>query len=301
MRPILVAMKYVGLRPDVDPITGEVATDERFSGASPADQAALEWALRIAEHRGVDVIVATVGSANAEPMLRDALACGARRAVRVAGGPGLDVAGSDAVDQSLTSPVVGAALAAVAASVDAGIVMCGDWSLDRGSGSVPPFLAADLDVQMACGLVALTLPAGGDDEVLSVERRLDGGRRERLRIDLSGRAVLSVEGAVGRLRRATLAGVVAARTATVEVVVFPGAPNITSHGATAARLVRSAPFRPRARVLDGPPTSADPRKRVELLTGALSERTPPQRLELTPAEAADRILAQLEAWGELPV
>jgi electron transfer flavoprotein beta subunit len=296
-RPILVAMKYVALRPEIHALTGAVATDERFSGASLADQAALEWALRIAERTVSDVIVVAVGGEESHAMLRDAIACGASRAIRISR------------DVGLPSSTVGAALAAVAADLAVGLVLCGDWSLDRGSGSVPPFIAAARDVGMACGLVALSFSEGGGTgggstngtgAVLNVERRLDGGRRERLCVDPFGDAVLSVEGATARLRRATLAGVIAARNMDVEVIAKSPVPSEGASREAAVRHVRTAPLRPRARVLDGPPPTADPRQRVEALTGAFSDRTPPQRLELTPAEAADRILAQLVAWGELP-
>jgi electron transfer flavoprotein beta subunit len=285
-RPIFVAMKYVSLRPEIDPLTGSIAAaDERFSGSSAADQAALEWALRITGQTTADVVVATVSSsggpsAGADAMLRDAVACGAKRAIRLSN------------DGDLSSYAVARGLAALAQDLGAGLVLCGDWSLDRGSGSVPPFLAAARDVPFACGLVTLALVGSTE---LAVERRLDGGRRERLRVALDGDAVLSVEGATARLRRASLAGVVAARSAQIEVVAMgehrePGQ----------VRQVRSAPLRPRARVLEGPLPTASPRQRVEVLTGAFSDRTPPQRLELSPAEAADRIVAQLVAWGEIP-
>ena len=42
-------MKWVDRRPEVDPLTGAVHTDARTSGPSDADEAALEWALRIGE------------------------------------------------------------------------------------------------------------------------------------------------------------------------------------------------------------------------------------------------------------
>ncbi|MSX57004.1 MAG: hypothetical protein F2772_15905, partial [Actinobacteria bacterium] len=57
--------------------------DERFAGMSPADQSALEFALQQAAAFGVGAIAITVGPAGADKVLRDALAAGVTRAVRI--------------------------------------------------------------------------------------------------------------------------------------------------------------------------------------------------------------------------
>lgn len=276
--PIVVCMKWVALRPDVDPISGAVASDERWSGPSLADQAALELGLRLAASWNADCIVVSVGSSAADPMLREAIAAGAARVVRI----DVDVD----IERQPTSASVAAMLAEVIGPLNPALVVCGDWSLDRGSASVPVFLAAALDADAACGLVAFT---DEGPSALQVERRLDGGRREVLAI--TGRAVVSVEGSVARLRRATLAGVLAANKATIETRT----PNAIEWEPAPARV---APFRPRARILNAP-TSPDPRRRVEVLTGALVDRTPPQRLTLDPGGAAEVIIEKLRAWGQI--
>lgn len=270
---IAVCLKWVERRPEVDPLTGATHTDQRTSGPSDGDLAALEHALRLAETWGLDVLVATAGPAVAESMLRDALAAGATRAVRVD------------VPAGASSEHVAAALAPVLAG--ASTVLCGDWSLDRGSGAVPALLAAHLDAAQALGLV--TIEADGADHVLA-SRRLDGGRRERLRVPAP--RVLSVEGGL-RLRRAPLDRLLAAKAATIEV-----RPSAVHHAPPHAG-VDVAPYRPRARELPPPPAELSARERVQALTGALVERTPPELLTLEPAEAADRLLAQLRTWGYL--
>lgn len=277
---IAVCLKCVDHRPDVDVLTGEVRTDPRTSGASDADRAALEWALRLGEAWDQPVVALCAGPPSAEPLLREALASGASQAVRV------PVAGG------ASSEAVAAAVAAALPS-DVEVVLCGAWSLDRGSGSVPAFLAAHLHAAQALGLIGLDFEAVRRREVRA-ERRLDGGRRERLRIPVP--AVLSVEGGSARLRRAPLDGVLRARTAPIAVA----AGHATAHGGALAAPgggVRTGPFRPRARVLPPPSADLSPRERVLALTGALTNRTPPMRLVLGPAEAADQILAQLRAWG----
>lgn len=286
--PIAVCMKWVSTRPEVDPFTGAVTVDDRWSGASPADNAALECALRIAESLNPrrPVVVVTVAGESADAMLRDALAAGADRVIRIDphghGEPG--------------SASVAVAIADVLAPLSPAIVLCGDGSLDRGSASVPPFIAAELGIGQACGLVRLDAVttdavAAQTTVALRAERRLDGGRREV--IEIAGRAVLSVEGGVATLRRAPLRGVLAAASAEVEAV-RPGRALVGSPAP-----IHTGPFRPRARILDGPATALTPRARVEALTGALVDRTPPKTLVLDPDAAADAILSQLAEWGYL--
>jgi len=285
-RPVIgVALKWVDLRPEVDALTGAVGEDSHSFGCSEADQAALEWALRLAERWPGDavdgasldppeVVVVTVGPPEADALVREALAAGATRGVRVDATAGTP------------SPEVAAALAAVVEGAE--LVCCGDYSVDRGSGSVPAFLAAELGAVQALGLVDLERESTG---TLRVTRRLDCGRRELLAVRAP--AVLSFEGASAQLRRAGLAAVLAARTAAIEVRPHhAGRPART-------RVTRRSPYRPRARTLPPPPADLDVRGRVLSLTGALVERTPPRTVHVDAAEAADLVIEQLRAWGYL--
>jgi electron transfer flavoprotein beta subunit len=275
--PIAVCMKWVALRPDIDPVSGAVSSDERWSGPSLADQAALECALQIGAARNTTVIVLSIGDTPSDTMLTDALACGATSAIRIA----TPTSGNDTAP---TSASVAAALAEVLRPLAPQLVFCGDWSLDRGSGSVPPFLAAELNYGQACGIVHVQRQSG---DTLLVDRRLDGGRRESLAIN--GPAVISVEGAAAHLRRATLTGLMAAQKTPIEI-------RHTTTLVASIPPVRTGPFRPRARILDAP-SSTEPRRRLEVLTGAFTNRTPPVRATLDPEDAADLILAKLADWG----
>jgi electron transfer flavoprotein beta subunit len=281
---IVAALKWVDLRPEVDPLTGALVHDERGFGHSPADQAALEWALRVAACWDDHVVAVTVGPAGADRGLRDALAAGAVSAVRV------DLP-SGPEGRQPSSAAVAAALAPLAAGAD--LVCCGDASLDRGSGALPAHLADRLGVASALGLVGVEI---GGRPRLEVERRLDRGRRERLAV--TGPAVVSVEGGTASLRRASLPGVLAARLSPVELV----APSATAAGVAADDAVHRrgiGPYRPRARVLPGPDSSAPARERVLHLTGPLGARQAPRALVAEPVDAAEAILAQLRAWGYL--
>ena len=116
--------------------------DERWAGVSESDRAALEVALGLAAATGDTVTVVT----RRRPGRRGRAARGAGRrgrpqAVRIDAPADLD---SDAVAHALAAVVAGASW-----------IVCGDVSADRGSGSVPAFLAAELGAAQALGLVAV--------------------------------------------------------------------------------------------------------------------------------------------------
>lgn len=321
--PMLVAacLKWVDLRPDVDPLTGTVAEDPRFFGLSASDQAALEWALRLGEAWAAPVLALSVGPPPADAGLREALACGATRAIRV---PMADDASSpsspspssptnrsspspDSPSPSPSTPTppssaaVASALAMQLLKAGAAVVCCGDRSADRGSGSVPAYLAARLGAVQALGLVTMAVDtaadtAGPTQPALLVERRLDRGRRERLRLrlGLTTPAVVSVEGNSARLRRAGLPGVLAARRTAIELADEIGPPDRSGR---ALRVEHQGPFRPRPRVLSAPDPTASPRDRILGLVGAIADREPPRTVHADPEEAARTILEQLRSWG----
>jgi electron transfer flavoprotein beta subunit len=252
-----------------------VATDDddRWAGVSAADEAALEVALMLANDTAGDsvVTVATVGPPAAETALRGAVARGARRAVRVDAPRDLR---SDAVAGALTPLASGCTW-----------VLCGDYSLDRGSGSVPAMIAARAEVAQALGLVDVRTDADGRLHAL---RRLDGGRREELLV--AAPAVVSVEGSVARLRRASLTAELAARTADIEVVDGPPGPREAP--------IETGPYRPRARVLPAP-VGDDALTRIRALMSSGVEATHGDTVTLDPPAAAARIVQALREWGYL--
>jgi electron transfer flavoprotein beta subunit len=285
---IAVCWKWVSL-------DREREADRRWSGVSAADEAALEVALSIAERAAAtpdatsdappnQVMVICLGPPSADDVLREAIAAGATTAVRVDASTELD------------SQVVAVALAENLGDCD--LVVCGDYSLDRGTGSVPAFLAGELSMAQALGLLEVDLTdadagarspetrARGTAGALRVVRRLDGGRREIL--DVTPPAVLSVEGSAASLRRASLAASLAARTAPVTTVRGP-------HG----RLPESEihPYRPRARVLPAPTGGSLDRVRQILDVGGSD--THAELVTLDAPAAASKILDQLRSWGYL--
>ena len=248
-----------------------IAVCWKWTGAtSAADRAALEVALGLSP--AGDVTVVSVGPPAADAALREALAVGAGRVVRV------DAPGG------LASADVARALAPVCGRAE--WVVCGDVSADRGTGAVPAFLAAELGSGQALGLVSVR---AGADGTLRVIRRLDGGRREVL--DAPPGTVLSVEGAAASLRRASLPAELAAGRATIEVRRAPPAhPEPTGE---------PRPYRPRPRPVPVP--SGDAGDRIRWLTGVSdeTEAASSEVVALAPPAAAACIVEHLRAWGYL--
>ncbi len=311
---VVVCLRHTDLRPEVDPLTGVVTRDPRGAGICPAEQAAFEHALRIADAWGGLVLAVAAGPVTADETLRGAIALGAR-VLRVpwpvpvpapgahAGDPHrgddprhageplgsaqhyLDDLGRD--ERALARSL----LAAIRTVGEPALVLCGDRSPDRGTGALPALLAHELGAAQALGLVDLR----ADGDLLLAERRLDGGRRERLRVRPP--AVCSVEGAGVRLRRASLPATLAAQRAEIPVVETVAAHAGASEAAVTVRSAR--PFRPRTRVVP-PPEGAAARQRLMELTGVLVAHEPPTIVgPVDAAGAADALLAFLERNGYL--
>ena len=300
---IMVCLRITDLRPAVDPLVGTVTRDRLGVGLTPADGAALEHALRIADAWSGRVVVVCVGPESVEPVLRDVVALGVS-VVRVPLGDEGDghryVAELVEDERALARTLV----AAIAPFGRPDLVLCGDRSADRGTGAVPAYLAHELGASQALGLVSVVAESALDGApwTLLVERRLDGGWRERLRVSLP--AVCSVEGAGVRLRRASLSGALAATdptpaagsTGTTSAAVASAANPITA-GPGSIHVGPTRPFTPRTRILAAP-ADPDPRVRLLELTGALVAHDPPTVLHPADAsEAADLLLAFLSRHG----
>ena len=288
MPVIVAALSWSWRETEVDPLTGAVRANLRDRGPNVSELAALEHALRLGEKWDAQVVAAAVAPAEADEMLRDALAVGAAQALRV----------EPARWMARPRPVglVGGEQESAAALAEAlrrrygvpDLVLCGDLAADRATGSFPAFLAASLGAAQALGCVRLE-PVDG--YALRVHRRLDGGRREVLMVRPP--AVVSIEAAGVRLRRAGLPATLARQDAAITVARTPAAA-----AARRIRLLGAHPYRPRPRELPGP-TGTALRRTLEL-TGALVERTPPTVLgPLSPDQAADELLGYLRRHGYL--
>ncbi len=288
MPVIVAALSWSWRETEVDPLTGAVRANLRDRGPNASELAALEYALRLGEKWDAQVVAASVAPVEADEMLRDALAVGAAQALRVEPARWMArprPAGLVGGEQQ-SAAALAAALCQEYGVPD--LVLCGDLAADRATGSFPAFLAASLGAAQALGCVRLE-PMDG--RALKVHRRLDGGRREVLIVQPP--AVVSIEAAGVRLRRAGLPATLARGNAAVTVARTPAAA-----AARPIRVLGAHPYRPRPRELPGPTGTA--LHRTLELTGALVQRTPPTVVgPLPPEEAVGELLAYLRRCGYL--
>jgi electron transfer flavoprotein beta subunit len=296
---VVVFLRITDLRPEVDPLTGSVRQDPWGIGLSPADEAALEHALRVRDAWSGRLLAVTAGPANVEPVLRQVAALGAS-VLRV---PVADQRVEHGYARELADDereLARVLLAAIEPFGPPQLVLCGDRSVDRGTGALPAYLAHELGVAQALGLVKLETSPGGDDRMVLAERRLDGGWRERLRVPTP--AVCSVEAAGTRIRRASLPDALDAQRLTVPLSrPRPSERTGTRAGPDQIAHTRVGPTQPFvARTHVRPAPAGDPRIRLLSLTGALATNDPPTVIgPIDSREAADELLGYLVRNGYL--
>jgi electron transfer flavoprotein beta subunit len=162
---IIVCIKQVPDAKDVrlDPVTNTLAREGVQSIMNPYDQHALEEAVRLKEIHGGEVVVVTMGPPQAEEMLRQAISCGADRAVLVS-----DRAFAGA-DTWATSYTLEHALKKIG---DFDLILCGKQAIDGDTAQVGPGLATRLNIPyMTC----VQKIRKGSDTGLIVERMMDDG------------------------------------------------------------------------------------------------------------------------------
>jgi electron transfer flavoprotein beta subunit len=267
MTPIIgVCVKWIGSQPS----SGHEA-DARFAQFSASDQAALEVALQRAEQLSAHVRVVSIAPVAARTHLVALCASGAHELIHIA-----------AEGQSNSAHIAHELAQHLR---DCASVWCGDYSLDRGSGSVPAFLASTLGAQQALGIVGMTPSTSAHS--LDLLRRLDAGRREIVRVVEP--FVVSVEGSMATLRRASLAATLRPSTTVVEASL--ATPSALSLG-------DFSPFRPRPRTVKAPAgeTALD---RIKSATSANSPQKHSEIVTLAPEDAAQHIVERLTEWGYL--
>ena len=148
---------------------------------NPNDAAALSLALDLKSvNTGVEITAVSIGPARVESYLKNALALGADKAVRIRDE---DLAGM--------TPYQKAVLLSAAVSLSgADLVLTGVKSLDTASGQVGPLIAGRLGFPCVVDVVRIEPDASQDG--VSLVKDLGRGEREKLRCPLP--AVLAVKG-----------------------------------------------------------------------------------------------------------
>jgi electron transfer flavoprotein beta subunit len=175
---------------------------------NPYDELALTKALELNEATGGGTVtVIHVGGADAEPVLRKALAIGADEAVRI---------DTEAMD----SRQVAAELAAWIKGQAYDLVLAGRESIDYNSGLVGGMLSQYLDWPLVN--VATSIDTTGQAGTLVVCRDIDGGR-EKLEVNLP--AVITCQKELTEPRIPNMRGIMAARSKPLNVVQAQGQPS----------------------------------------------------------------------------
>ncbi|MFB6309438.1 MAG: electron transfer flavoprotein subunit beta/FixA family protein [Haloarculaceae archaeon] len=195
---ILVTVKEVVDVDDEFEIDG-LEIDERYvtHELNEWDDYAVEEAVQIAESgEDVEVVTVTIGPEDTEDTIRQALAKGADRAIRVWD--------DELADAGLLDPTTKAdLLAAVAHDEEPDLVLTGVQSADDGFGATGVTLAEQLGFEWAA--VVNDLDLDRDAGVAHVHRELEGGVEELTDVELP--AVLTIQTGINEPRYASLRGI----------------------------------------------------------------------------------------------
>jgi electron transfer flavoprotein beta subunit len=160
---------------------------------------ALVRALELKESGAATAVnLVTVGKADAEPVIRKALALGGDEAIRI------DTDSSDPY-------VVAAQIAEYAKSEGYDLVLCGKESIDYNNGAVGAMLAELLDMNYIGFASSLNIDGG----VATVKREIEGGEETDT---VSLPLVVSCQKGMAEARIPNMRGIMAARTKPLKVV-----------------------------------------------------------------------------------
>ncbi len=212
------------------------------------DEFAVEAAIQLKESRsGVEVDVVTVGPDRAAQVLERARGMGADRGRHL----------RTESDRDLPPWLVARHLAALAGDYD--LVICGAMSEDEMNGQTGPMLARLLGWPWATLVMALEV--SNDGRSISVEREIEGGRRDCLDLDLP--ALITVQSGLNRPRYPSLSNVLRAKAQPPEIMVVE-----RPDGPREEVVAVSEPIKTRAAlVLEG-----DTRAKAERLRDILREK-----------------------------
>ncbi len=178
--------------------------DASFEMNEP-DAYALEEALRLKEQHGGEVVVCSAGPARVAQVIREALARGADRAIRVE---------SDAL-AAADAGTVAEALASAIRDEQFDLVLTGLQSDDQGFAQTGVVLSELLGIPHATIIMEVQVSEGQ----LRVKRELEGGWFQWVSIPTP--ALLTIQSGINQLRYATLKGIMAAKKKEVRVVEAP--------------------------------------------------------------------------------
>lgn len=206
---IVVCVKLAVAVPKFVEFTSDGAeVDPAFASRelNDADAHALEEALRLRDlGTATEVVAVTVGEDVADEALRQSLARGADRALRVA-----------ASASELHDPIgVARRLASAIRAEAPDLVLCGVQSRDLAQQSTGPALASALGFPSVSA--ATKIEVNEDKKTLSIQREFEGGLRELVEVDLP--AVVTAQVGMNAPRYGSFKGMMRAKKMPIPVVM----------------------------------------------------------------------------------
>ena len=209
---------------------------------NPFDEFAVEQALQLKEGRSdvSEVVVLTVGPADAAGTLRTALAMGADRAVHV-------VDEAPLRDELALAEILAAAIGRDEESFD--LILCGKQTIDRDAGELGPALAELLNLPHVGAITKLEV--ADDASTARTHRRIEGAEEI---VEASLPVLLTCEKGLVEPRYPALPKLIQAKKKPVDTVAVADLPEVgaLADGMTLVKLTPPPP-RPACTMVDGEP------------------------------------------------
>ncbi len=258
---------------------GRVSTELWQKGLAfrlnPDDAGALAAALEEkAKDARVEITVISLGPERVEDYLREALALGVDRAVRLR------------AEEQLSPYQKATVLSRAVSLYQPDLILTGATSLDNASGQVGPFIAARLGLPCVVGVTQFQFD--GDNGSGTVTRRIGRGVRERLLSTLP--TVLAMEGAGRELPYASMDKLLESRSAPITIFSLSDLGISVAELASDPTRVTGLSFpRPRPQKVPTPASSLPAFDRIlKLLEGGI-----PKRQSRTLQGSSDELVNQL--------
>lgn len=209
------------------------------------DEFACEESIRIKEKFGgdVEIIVVTMGPAQAEESIRKCLAMGADRAVLITGD---EFAEADTLATAST-------LAKAISEMEYDIIFCGDVTTDGGTGHVGPQLAELLGIPQITHVIKLEV--SDDKKKVKANRLVDGGQEV---VECETPVLLTAIKGLNEPRYLSLKGIMQAKQKEIikiDVSTWGGDANTIGKAGSKTRVINIAPPapRPKGEIIEGEP------------------------------------------------
>jgi electron transfer flavoprotein beta subunit len=202
---IVVCIKQVPRRDDLLRINADKTWVDQSSlsfEANESDAYALEEALRLKEKHGGEVIVATLGPADASKTIKEGLAKGADRAIHLC----------DGAFESLDAVATARALAAAIGPENPDVIFTGLQSDDLGYGQTGVLLAEMLGLPHAS--IVIALESSEDGATMRAKRELENGWFQW--VSMTTPALLTIQSGINKPRYASLKGIMGAKKKPVD-------------------------------------------------------------------------------------